>query len=216
VLFQNNIIIAGTTFAAKGAAGSGARSSGGFYHGSTDNYLYMSDVRYVNNTIVTDEADALFHYYNNSGVGAGSNAITFKNNLCIQRQLVSNSYAQYESNITLTVGAPAASTVTTNYNIYQNGRDVHYFGVNGFKDSLAAARTGWDGISGKESNEDASHTVAAATAMIANLGGVYATDVQPVSGSAFQIGKADTADPDYPATDFSGATRSRGTVGAYD
>jgi len=216
VLFQNNIIIAGTTFAAKGAAGSGSRSSGGFYHGSTDNYLYMSDVRYVNNTIVTDEAGALFHYYNNSGVGAGSNATTLKNTPCLQRQLASNGYGGYESNMTLNTGVPAATTVTTNYNVYQNGRDTHYFTVNGFRENFANAKAAWDGISGKESNEDNSHVVAIATAMIANLGGVYATNVQPINGSAFQIGKADTSDPDYPATDFSGATRTRATVGAYD
>lgn len=219
VLFQNNLIQGRANYVYKGATGAGTESGPygimlAAYNGTDGNTTHtFSNCRAVNNTFDIDDTATIYQYLKDTGAyGAGDRTFRFKNNVVIQRQEAS--YASYEW-ATYCAGATAAGAWIADRNMYQFGRDGRKWQIVGAaQTSLANYKTQWDTY--VATNEDNSVSPDAATATIATASTMADSVYTPAAVDAPMVGLADTTDPDYPTTDFNGATRARATAGAFE
>jgi hypothetical protein len=190
----------------------------------------LKNYRFVNNTIVTDDAPAVYRYLTDAGTrGGGDGTFRFKNNLVILRQ--SQAFAAANMAPTIYLGSRNASEDSVydrNVYIWSQSAGNFIIGAGDLDTTWANYLASWDGAGdgNHASNEDNSVLGLAMAPQITASGTMTTEDLRPLYGFSDAFGgpvptttptlRADTADADYPADDFNGTARAYGTAGALE
>lgn len=212
---RNNVFRQRTSYVKQGGIGPGNPTGHVLKHTAGEGRNY-SNFRYVNNTFLLDDG-AVLDMVTTGSHALGDKSFTFKNNLVILQQRVSETEAQREPAIWVRDTA-SASAVDMDYNVYWFGDDHQVFDIVGAGrvSGQGNYRAAWSGYG----NEQNSLVVPAATSVMQvdgkGIGGAQASFPFPVDVTGPVIGAADVSDPDYPDDDFMGIARTANTVGAYE
>lgn len=212
ILLRNNIFNQRFSNEYKGATGAGTRSGTGYrqYAGDAANF---TNVRVINNTFLMEDGLAA-DLYNSGTAASGSRTMKFKNNLVIMKQSLAAASSFQRESCVYAANAAAATNSTIDYNLYQFGADQPAFALGGsFLTDFASYQAEW-GVLTPATNEDHSAGATAAQNTIAVNSTMVASSFTPHASAIAAMFTADTADADYPSTDYFGVTRSRATIGA--
>jgi len=215
ILFQNNIVNQRFSYTYPGGVGAGTPSGYGYKYVAGEGKNF-SDLRIVNNSFLMEDATVLLAQI--TGAHALGNAsLRFRNNLVIMRQTEAMLNSQREPAIQMG-NLTALQECLLDYNVYQFKADHPMFNLLGSTaTSEAAYQALWAATSSPtDVNEQNSIVVPAATPTIRNDDYIRYTNFYPDSGSAPQVGTADSTDPDFPTDDYYGFPRSSDTVGAVE